>query len=117
VAYTPARGFTKGRLLIEPQAKTTIENALVSRQMLAPEREKWPIVTSAVHIPRAVGAFREVGVLVLPWPVFDQQTGTAEAGRKTLHEVFGLLENWILGRTSSPLPAPSLQSTALMAAR
>ena len=40
MAYAPARGFTKGRLLIEPQAKTTIENALVSRQMLAPERGK-----------------------------------------------------------------------------
>ncbi len=121
VAYVQSQGFAKDRLLIEPRAKTTFENALFSRQLLAPDgRQKWLIVTSAVHMPRAVGSFREAGFSVLPWPVFEQQTGTVgtiQTSRATLHEVFGLLEYWVLGRIGSPFPAPNLSDKALMAAR
>jgi uncharacterized SAM-binding protein YcdF (DUF218 family) len=121
VAYAQSQGFAKDRLLIEPQAKTTFENALFSRQLLAPDgRQKWLIVTSAVHMPRAVGSFREAGFSALPWPVFEQQTGTVntvETSRATLHEVFGLLEYWFLGRIGSPFPAPDASDKALMASR
>ena len=107
-AYAQAQGLTEGRLVIEPHAKTTYENALFSRQMLAPDRhEKWLIVTSAIHMPRAVGAFRGAGFSVVPWPVFDQPVIDTEVTPMTLHEVFGLLYYWLLGRIDSLFPAPN----------
>ena len=39
-SYAQAQGLTEGRLVIEPQAKTTYENALFSCQMLAPDRNE-----------------------------------------------------------------------------
>ena len=106
-AYAQAE-VTDGRLVIEPNAKTTYENAHFSRQLLQPDqRQSWLIVTSAIHMPRAVGAFREAGFSVLPWPVFDQPSIDAAATRVTLHEVFGLLDYWVLGRIDSLFPAPS----------
>ena len=106
--YAQAQGLTEGRLVIEPHAKTTYENALFSRQMLAPDRhEKWLIVTSAIHMPRAVGAFRGAGFSVVPWPVFDQPAIDTEVTPMTLHEVFGLLYYWLLGRIDSLFPAPN----------
>jgi uncharacterized SAM-binding protein YcdF (DUF218 family) len=107
-AYVQAQGFGEGRLVLERHAKTTYQNALFSYQLLAPDqRQKWLIVTSAIHMPRAVGAFREVGFSVLPWPVFDQPANGTEATRRTLHEVFGLLYYWLLGRIDSLFPAPN----------
>lgn len=106
-AYAQEQEFAKDRLVIEPNAKNTFENALFSRRLLAPEsRDRWLIVTSAVHMPRAMGAFREAGFAALPWPVFDRPTIAADVTHRTLHEVFGLLEYWILGRIASPFPAP-----------
>ena len=103
-ALRAGTGFGHGRLVIEPKAKTTFENAIYSRQLVAPNRnEKWLIVTSAIHMPRAIGAFREAGFSVLPWPVADRSDN-----RTTLHEVFGLLGYWLLGRIDSPFPAPGL---------
>jgi uncharacterized SAM-binding protein YcdF (DUF218 family) len=97
-----------GRLTIEPYAKTTYENALFSRQLLEPDqRQSWLIVTSAIHMPRAVGAFREAGFSVLPWPVFDQPAIDTAATQVTLHEVFGLLDYWALGRIDCLFPAPN----------
>lgn len=107
-AYAQAQGFSDSRLLVEPDAKTTYQNAIFSRRLLGPEqRQKWLIVTSAIHMPRAIGAFREAGFSVLPWPVFDRADLDPAATRVTLHEVFGLLDYWILGRIDSLFPAPN----------
>lgn len=105
VAYAASQGM-QDRLIIEPQATSTFENALFSRQLLSPRiADKWLLVTSAVHMPRAIGTFRSAGFSVLPWPVFDRSDNFSDTPR-TLHEVFGLLEYWMLGRIGSLFPAP-----------
>jgi uncharacterized SAM-binding protein YcdF (DUF218 family) len=105
-AYALAQGFSNDRLIIEPNATSTFENAVYSRRLLAPDRNKtWLIVTSAIHMPRAIGAFREAGFSVEPWPVFDQSGNGRSSSRPTMHEVFGLLGYWVLGRIDSLFPA------------
>jgi hypothetical protein len=35
----------------------------------------WVLVTSASHMPRAIGCFREAGIHIEPWPIADISTG------------------------------------------
>jgi len=106
--YAKAQGFTDGRLVLEQRAKTTFQNAIFSRQLLTPDQhQKWLIVTSAIHMPRAIGAFRQAGFFALPWPVFDRPELDSATTQMTLHEVFGLLDYRLLGRIDSLFPAPS----------
>jgi uncharacterized SAM-binding protein YcdF (DUF218 family) len=59
-----------GRVEFEDRSDTTWENALLSRRRAAPRPgETWVLVTSAIHMPRAVAAFAAVDWPVLPWPV------------------------------------------------
>jgi uncharacterized SAM-binding protein YcdF (DUF218 family) len=65
-----ALGVPPDRILVEDRSRNTFENALFSRTVAAPKPgETWVLVTSAMHMPRAVGCFREVGWSVLPYPV------------------------------------------------
>jgi uncharacterized SAM-binding protein YcdF (DUF218 family) len=57
-------------IVIEPQPRTTSEDALYSAALLKPKpNEKWLLVTTAMHMPRAVGCFRVAGFQVEPYPV------------------------------------------------
>lgn len=63
-------GFDADRLLLETRSRNTRENALFSRELADPRPgEVWLLVTSAMHMPRALAAFRAVGFDVVPWPV------------------------------------------------
>jgi uncharacterized SAM-binding protein YcdF (DUF218 family) len=63
-------GLAPDRLLIEDRSRNTYENALFSRALVQPKPgETWLLVTSASHMPRAVGCFRQVGWPALPYPV------------------------------------------------
>jgi uncharacterized SAM-binding protein YcdF (DUF218 family) len=58
------------RIIIEDRSRNTAENARLSKIIAAPkESEKWLLVTSAFHMPRAMGAFRAVGFPVEATPV------------------------------------------------
>ncbi len=108
-AYAEAQGLPRGRLIIEPNAKTTFQNAMFSRRLLRPNRfEKWIIVTSAFHMPRAIGTFRQAGFRVIPWPIFDQSNAAAIPAKRLLHELIGLFVYWVTGRSDSVFPASSL---------
>jgi hypothetical protein len=87
---------------------------------LAEYRLRWLLVTSAHHMPRSVGIFREVGLEVEPYPV-DWRTGRGGdllkfsdhfAERLALvdtaaREWMGLLAYWITGKTSEFFPGPN----------
>jgi len=107
------------RVTFEAASRNTFENAELSFQKLSPSPdERWVLVTSASHMPRAVGCFRRVGWTVLPYPV-DYNTKpdvgfyltlSLAAGLSALgvavHEWVGLVTYRMLGRTDSLFPAP-----------
>jgi uncharacterized SAM-binding protein YcdF (DUF218 family) len=65
-----ALGGDPKRLLIEARATTTFENAAYSREMIKPNpNERWLLVTAAMHMPRAVGCFRQAGFNVEAYPI------------------------------------------------
>jgi uncharacterized SAM-binding protein YcdF (DUF218 family) len=69
-AFFVEQGIDPGRLVIEERSRDTYENAVLSRQLVLPRPEDaWVLVTSAMHMPRAVGCFRRLGWTVIPYPV------------------------------------------------
>jgi uncharacterized SAM-binding protein YcdF (DUF218 family) len=57
-------------LFMETKAKNTLENARFSKKMLDTLNLKQPVilVTSAIHMPRAVKVFHKAGMEVIPFP-------------------------------------------------
>ncbi|HEY0833780.1 MAG TPA: YdcF family protein [Azospirillum sp.] len=112
-------GLDTGRVLFETESRNTWENARFSRPIAEPRAgETWLLVTSAWHMPRAVGVFRRVGWPVLPYPVdhrtrgdgrpyliFDLGDGLDSAAR-VLKEWIGLAAYRLMDRTDAPFPAP-----------
>jgi uncharacterized SAM-binding protein YcdF (DUF218 family) len=108
------------RLTLESRSRNTIENAVYSKASAQPKPgERWLLVTSALHMPRAMGAFRQAGFAVEAYPV-DYQTngwrdmldvigGVSRGLARTddaLHEWIGLIAYRVTGKTSELLPGP-----------
>ena len=71
-------GMDTGRIIFENQSRNTCENAIYSARLVKPlKQQTWVLVTSAMDMPRAVGAFRKAGFRVVPYPV-DYTTGKSE---------------------------------------
>jgi uncharacterized SAM-binding protein YcdF (DUF218 family) len=112
-------GFADERLVLEDRSRSTWENALLLREVVEPQPgERWLLVTSAWHMPRAIGSFREAGWEVIAWPVdyrtfpgaglspgFSLARGL-EAFEVAAHEWIGLAGYRLLGRTGALFPAP-----------
>src|ERR1051325_6589051 len=63
-------GIERSRIILESKSRDTDENARFTRELVQPRAgERWLIVTSAHHMPRAIGAFRAVGFSVEGFPV------------------------------------------------
>ena len=72
-------GVPPDAVLVEDRSINTRENALFSFTMLGNRRiRRILLVTSAVHMPRALGAFRKAGFDAIPAPA-DFRTGWTEA--------------------------------------
>ncbi len=113
-------GVDPGRVLFEDRARNTAENATFSHALADPQPgETWLLITSAFHMPRAVGCFRRAGWTVVPYPVDFHTTGPADeisvrfnflsglgSFRAALHEWLGLLAYWLTDRTDTLLPGP-----------
>ena len=109
-------GLEDRRIVYENQSRNTYENAVLSRPLAGPD-ETWILVTSAFHMPRAVGCFRKAGWTVLPYPV-DYKTGAFTvfdafkvAGHLSsldaaVREWLGLAFYRLTGRTDSLFPGP-----------
>ena len=95
------------RLMLEDDSRNTHANARLSKSSLAPAPDqRWLLVTSAAHMPRAIGAFRKAGFPVEPWPVYDTAPGAASMLTVARHEWLGLLAYWLTGRSSELFPRP-----------
>jgi uncharacterized SAM-binding protein YcdF (DUF218 family) len=115
-----ALGVAPGRIVAEDKSRNTIENALFSRDMAQPKPgERWLLVTSAYHLPRAMGVFRQAGFPVEAYPVDWRTRGTGDALRPfatlgdglrrtdtAVREWVGLAAYWLSGRSSELFPGP-----------
>jgi uncharacterized SAM-binding protein YcdF (DUF218 family) len=112
-------GLDVGRIVFEDRSRNTRENALYSHEVVAPKPgEQWLLITSAMHMPRAVGCFRKAGWNVVPYPVDYQSFGYGGiglgfeflGGLNTLsiasREWLGLVGYRLMGWTDSVLPRP-----------
>jgi uncharacterized SAM-binding protein YcdF (DUF218 family) len=75
-------GLDPARLIIEGRSRNTAENAVYSATMLRPSAgQAWWLVTSAYHMPRAMGCFRQAGFVVRAYPVDFSTADDADALR------------------------------------
>lgn len=99
-------GIDAARITLEERSRTTWENALFTEALVKPAAgERWLLVTSAVHMPRAMGAFRKAGFEVEPWPVRDTPDRYLMYPA-VRHEWLGLIAYALLGRSTSVFPGP-----------
>ena len=99
-------GIDRSRVVIDTLALTTRDNAHYVGQILAGNADqRWLLVTSASHMPRAVGAFRKHGIPVLPWPIPDQVTPWRTSADLARHEWLGLIWYRAIGATLEIFPA------------
>ena len=113
-------GLDQGQVVYEDRSRNTYENALFSRELVEPKAgERWLLITSAMHMPRAVGIFRQVGFPITPYPVDYRTDGriwslglvkSSAQGVSTAdlaaHEWIGLLAYRLTGRSNALFPAP-----------
>jgi len=113
-------GLDPQLVIFENQSRNTFENAVFSYDLASPKPgENWILVTSAAHMPRAVGCFRKAGWPgLIPYPVDYQYAGdenimpplslSSGSGKlsSALHEILGLATYYLSGKTDALLPAP-----------
>jgi len=110
-------GIPRARVILESRSRNTAENAAFSKKMAQPKPgERWLLVTSAVHMPRAIGCFRRAGFPVEAYPVGWRTPRSGLALPRTFtaglrdtdeaaHEWLGLVAYWLTGRTGELFPA------------
>lgn len=118
--YWRSIGISGSRIILESKSKTTWENAVLTHQMLKPTAgQRFLLVTTAHHMPRAMGAFRRAGFDVVAYPVDFRTTGPAHAFRffdsipsglrrldDAAREWAGLVAYRVTDRSAALLPAP-----------
>jgi len=110
-------GIARARVTLESRSRNTAENAIFTKDMVKPKQgERWLLVTSAQHMPRAIGCFRRVGFPVEAYPVGWLTGAEANIGLNLVfsgglaqfdsaaHEWIGLLAYWLTGKTDEFLP-------------
>jgi uncharacterized SAM-binding protein YcdF (DUF218 family) len=119
-------GVDKARLIMERRSRNTQENAEFSKALAAPKSgERWLLVTSAYHMPRAVGLFRKAQFGVEACPVDWRVGGAADlfafsvVGHDALtrtdigvREWIGLLAYWLTGKIDEPFPGALTSASA-----
>ena len=113
-------GVPRDRIVVERKSANTAENATFAKQLVMPKPgERWLLVTSAMHMPRAIGVFRKAGFDIDAYPVDYHTTSTWDFWTlssalmggigimdRAVHEWGGLLVYWMTGRIAVPFPAP-----------
>jgi uncharacterized SAM-binding protein YcdF (DUF218 family) len=115
-----ALGLPAARVSYERRSLNTSQNALYAKAMAQPQAgERWLLVTSAFHMPRAVGSFRAAGFEVEAYPVDFRTAGEASLLKPfafvsqglrltdtATKEWIGLLSYYLTGKTNALFPAP-----------
>jgi uncharacterized SAM-binding protein YcdF (DUF218 family) len=113
-------GIAPERIIAEEQSRNTVENAVFSLLLAMPQPgERWLLVTSGYHMPRAMGIFRQAGFPVEAYPVDWRTRGPQDMARPfttlgsglqrsdtAAREWVGLLVYWLTGRSAALFPGP-----------
>lgn len=113
-------GLSDRNILYEDRARNTYENAIFTKKIVDEDatRQKWVLITSAAHMPRAMGVFRRAGWNIIAYPVDYLTVGSSHSEirfrplqglsslNQALREWVGLIAYRIMGRTSSIFPSP-----------
>ncbi|MDD5028804.1 MAG: YdcF family protein [Rhodoferax sp.] len=108
--FFEAQGVLPAQIIYEAASRTTYENALLSKTVPGVDASQpWLLLTSAMHMPRAMATFRKVGWNVTaypvdfragmhtPWVQYSMDQGVKK-WRMALHEIIGLLAYRLSGR-------------------
>lgn len=120
VRFLQSLGIPQEHIEIESRARNTMENAINTKRLVAPKPgERWLLVTSASHMPRAMGLFRKAGFFVEAYPVDWQTSGWPDVAMQSVsllrgfdhvdlaaHEWVALIVDRLTGRTSTLFPGP-----------
>ncbi|WP_086993685.1 YdcF family protein [Rhizobium sullae] len=116
--FFPLFGVPHEQLIEERTSRTTFENAINTKELLASQGlANCLMITSGYHMPRSVGIFRKQGIDVVPWPTdyrtdghvtlgldFTQPSQNAQNMATAVREWFGLIGYYFAGRTSALYP-------------
>nr|WP_244669223.1 YdcF family protein [Rhodobium orientis] len=118
VTLMASLGVHSRRPVLEDRSQNTWQNAVYSLDLAKPQPgERWLLVTSAFHMPRAIGVFRKAGWTgITAYPVDYRSTsdhlGFTSVSRGlrftdiAVREWIGLVAYYLTGRTDSLLPGP-----------
>jgi uncharacterized SAM-binding protein YcdF (DUF218 family) len=118
--YFVSFGIPADRISVEERSQTTEENARFTARLINPTpQSRWLLVTSAYHMPRAIGTFRRAGFNVIAFPVGSRTHGWQEmwlpASTATdnlrrldiaVHEWLGLLDYRLSGYSDEWFAGP-----------
>lgn len=114
-------GIDPARVILENKARNTYENGVFTAKFIAPKPgERWVLITSAYHMPRAMGVFRKAGLSLEAYPVDFNSSGTVSdfirparrfaysmnLADDTVKEWLGLIAYRLAGYTDTLLPGP-----------
>ena len=114
-------GLAPGRLILEDKSRNTRENAVFTRNLVDPKPgERWLLVTSAWHMPRAMGVFRKAGFPIEAFPVdywsagkpadfirpYSRAPRALESADNGFKEWIGLVAYRLAGYTDALFPGP-----------
>ena len=119
-ASLPDLGIAPARVAFEDKSRNTEENARFAKALLQPKPgERWLLITSAAHMPRAMGCFRKAGFPVTAYPVdfrtvgpdglwgnFSRAATGLDFTDTGLKEWVGLAVYYFTGKTDALFPAP-----------
>lgn len=127
-AFFSLTGLQGRRIIYEDKSRNTFENAVYTKSLVKPKNgENWVLVTSAYHMPRALGVFTQQGWGdILPYGCDPKTRGTFGLfGRipnvtsnfgilnLALKEYMGTIVYYVTGKTAfilAPVKVPSPQS-------
>jgi uncharacterized SAM-binding protein YcdF (DUF218 family) len=113
-------GIPRDRIEVETSSRNTMENAVNTARLILPNPdERWLLITSAYHMPRAIGLFRKAGISIEAYPVDWQTGGWGDLAKPSFsllgglndlniatHEWVALIFDRLSGRTSVLFPGP-----------
>jgi uncharacterized SAM-binding protein YcdF (DUF218 family) len=113
-------GGDRERVTIERRSRNTFENAIYSKELIKPNpNERWLLVTTSLHMPRAIGCFRRVGFEVEGYPIQYPTGDTSflqtllDVGSGALAQLDAAMKEWIglfvyrlTDKTNQLFPAP-----------